>query len=179
MANLSEHSRHTLKRYGVTGESIHRWMDEPSQIDGEHRRFRHEVNTEIPREYIKEFGEELSRNILLDHIDLDKHTVSESKRAKLILKEGIEKLPKEFDILFKLMNNRNKLSKEERLRAEQSLLISAFRTLSTLLEAITEYTSLPERGEKSRLPIPVWEVYMDIFDQMRAEIRVYIAQEGA
>ena len=38
MPNRDEHSKHTLSRYGVTGEDIHEWMDELTLIMGpEHR----------------------------------------------------------------------------------------------------------------------------------------------
>lgn len=67
----AEHALHTLKRYGVTGEDIHKWMDEPSRVIGNHRKFRHDPEQQIPKIFLKKYGDELARNIILDHIFLD------------------------------------------------------------------------------------------------------------
>lgn len=73
-----EHVQHTLKKYDVMGDDIHKWMDEPSRIAGnDHRRFRHDPDQEIPSCFIEKYGEDLARNILLDHIYLDTLNKSE------------------------------------------------------------------------------------------------------
>ena len=71
MPSKTEHCTHTLDRYGVTGEDIHSWIDEPSRLGGNHRRFRHDPDQEIPKIFIDKYGEQLARNIILDHIYLD------------------------------------------------------------------------------------------------------------
>lgn len=72
MPNNEEHCRHTLSLYGVRGEDVHRWMDEPSQLYGSsHRWVRHDKYQEVPESFIEIYGEDLARNIMLDHILAD------------------------------------------------------------------------------------------------------------
>lgn len=73
--SLEEHCRHTLERYGVTGEEIHKFMDELYKVLGrEHRQFRHNIeNVKLVGELFgKKYGKELAENIALDHLMLDK-----------------------------------------------------------------------------------------------------------
>ena len=73
LPNGVKHSEHSLIMYGVDGYDIHSWMDEPSQIyGGGHRKFRHDPDIEIPQVFINKYGEELARNIILDHLYLDR-----------------------------------------------------------------------------------------------------------
>jgi hypothetical protein len=74
MPNHEEHCKHSFERYGVRGDDIHSWIDEPSEIDGyNHRRFRHSVQ-DIPIA-VKVFGVKYSaetvENIFLDHLKAD------------------------------------------------------------------------------------------------------------
>lgn len=75
MPNIEEHCSHTKMRYGVTGESVHRWIDEPVRLVGPtHREYRHVLNQEIPAFLVEEYGRDLARNIMLDHLTLDKES---------------------------------------------------------------------------------------------------------
>jgi hypothetical protein len=74
MPNNEEHCLHSLKRYNVSGNDIHAWIDEPSRLYGtSHRKVRHGL--EDLKIAIKIFGEkygdDVVRNIYLDHIFLD------------------------------------------------------------------------------------------------------------
>ncbi len=72
MPGHEAHCRHSFQLYGVRAEEIHSWMDEPSQIYGSsHRWTRHDLAL-IPQKFIKEYGLELARQIMLDHILLDR-----------------------------------------------------------------------------------------------------------
>lgn len=75
MPNNDEHSKHTYDIYGVRGEEIHKWMDEPSRLYGaSHRKTRHDPDQSIPKIFVEKYGEELARNIIIDHILLDTKT---------------------------------------------------------------------------------------------------------
>ena len=74
MPDHEEHCKHSFKRYGVRGEEIHSWLDEPSKVfGGFHRQLRH--NYETINEAVKFFGEkygsETVRNIVTDHFIAD------------------------------------------------------------------------------------------------------------
>ncbi len=72
MPSNKEHWRHSFKRYKVMAEDIHTWMHEPCVLYGtSHRKVRHDFNQEIPLEFIEKYGEELARNIMIDHIRMD------------------------------------------------------------------------------------------------------------
>ncbi|MGA2385141.1 MAG: hypothetical protein ABSG33_01255 [Candidatus Bathyarchaeia archaeon] len=81
MPSHEEHCLHSLKRYGVRGDDIHAWMDEPSQVSGAaHRRFRHDLKS-LPvaiKLFGGEYGDEMVENIFLDHLKAD----SEEERQK-------------------------------------------------------------------------------------------------
>jgi len=79
MPDHSEHCKRTRELYGVDGAEIHRWMDEPSQLYGSsHRWTRHDLSL-IPKKFIDKYGEELAKQIMLDHILLDRKGESEIK----------------------------------------------------------------------------------------------------
>jgi hypothetical protein len=86
MPNHEEHCLHSEKRYGVRGDDIHRWIDEPSQISGgSHRNYRHNLNalqTAIQL-FGKSYGAEMVEDIFIDHLKAD----SEEKRKQ---KEELE-----------------------------------------------------------------------------------------
>jgi hypothetical protein len=85
MPGHEEHCRHSLEIYGFRAEDIHTWMDAPSQIYGSsHRWTRHDLAL-IPRKFINEYGEELTRQIMLDHILLDRES---EPRISLTATEG-------------------------------------------------------------------------------------------
>ena len=72
-----------MKRYGVRGDDIHAWMDEPSQVSGAaHRMFRHDLKS-LPvaiKLFGAEYGDEMVENIFLDHLKAD----SEEDRLKTL-----------------------------------------------------------------------------------------------
>ena len=59
----------------MEGSDIHTWMDEPVKVYGSaHRVFRH-ISEWIPKVFFDKYGEDLARNIMLDHIIYDKSNV--------------------------------------------------------------------------------------------------------
>jgi hypothetical protein len=74
MPQHEEHCLHSEKRYGVRGDEIHTWIDEPSQISGgSHRNYRHDLNS-LPTAiqiFGKIYGAEMVENIFLDHLKAD------------------------------------------------------------------------------------------------------------
>ena len=87
MPNHEEHCLHSEKRYGVRGDEIHAWIDEPSKVSGgTHREYRHNLNSLQTAIQIfgKSYGAEMVENIFLDHLRAD----SEEKRKR---KEELEK----------------------------------------------------------------------------------------
>jgi hypothetical protein len=90
MPNLEEHCKHSEKRYGVRGEEIHKWIDEPSQVaGGSHRDYRHDLSS--LQTAIQLFGElygaEMVENIFLDHLRADSQ--EQRTRAKELIKDGV------------------------------------------------------------------------------------------
>jgi hypothetical protein len=89
MPQHEEHCLHSEKRYGVRGDDIHTWIDEPSQISGgSHRNYRHDLNS-LPtaiQMFGKVYGAEMVENIFLDHLKAD----SEENRKRKIEQEGEE-----------------------------------------------------------------------------------------
>jgi len=62
-----------MMRYGVTGDIIHTWMDEPVKIYGwSHRKYRHDCKMKIPMFLVRQYGEDLARNVVIDHLLADK-----------------------------------------------------------------------------------------------------------
>jgi len=83
MPDHETHCLHSLKRYGVRGDEIHTWIDEPSQFfAGSHRQFRHDFETinEAVKVFGIKYGDEMVRNIVLDHWKLD----SEGNQNKMM-----------------------------------------------------------------------------------------------
>jgi len=71
MPRRSEHTEHTMSKYGVTGDDIHVWMDEPGMIFGpSHAAERHDPDQIIPNVFVMKYGEELARDIIHDHLFL-------------------------------------------------------------------------------------------------------------
>ncbi len=74
MPNHEEHCQHSFQRYGVRGDEIHAWMDEPSSVAGtSHRDFRHDLSS-LPTAiqlFGKAYGAEMVENIFLDHLKAD------------------------------------------------------------------------------------------------------------
>ena len=74
MPSHEEHCEHSLKRYGVRGDEIHAWMDEPSQVAGvSHRNFRHDLSSlsTALQLFGKIYGADVVENIFLDHLKAD------------------------------------------------------------------------------------------------------------
>ena len=71
MAGHERHCRHSYELYGEPAGDIHRWMDEPARIYGPgHKWTRHDIKI-IPKGFIDKYGEELARQIMIDHILMD------------------------------------------------------------------------------------------------------------
>lgn len=69
-----------MKLYGVRADDIHTWMDAPSAIYGSsHRWTRHDLGL-VPKKFLDKYGEELAKQIMLDHILLDR---KDDPRVKL------------------------------------------------------------------------------------------------
>jgi hypothetical protein len=79
--NLEEHCQHSLKRYGIRGDEIHAWIDEPSRLaGGSHRQFRHDLAS-LPlaiKMFEAKYGADMVENVFLDHLKAD----SEEERLK-------------------------------------------------------------------------------------------------
>ena len=72
--NHEEHCEHSFKRYGIRGDDIHTWIDEPSQVAGpRHRSFRHNLSTLpiIIKIFGKMYDDKIVENIFFDHIVAD------------------------------------------------------------------------------------------------------------
>jgi hypothetical protein len=88
MPNLEEHCQHSERRYGVKGEDIHSWMDEPSQVaGGSHREYRHDLNSlqTAIQLFGKQYGAEMVENIFLDHLKADS---AENRKRVEVIEEG-------------------------------------------------------------------------------------------
>lgn len=88
MPNNEEHCQHTLRRYGVRGEDIHVFLDEPCRIAGQgHRTFRHDTKTIklVGEIFGKKYGRELAENIALDHITADHEERIKKRNSELLL----------------------------------------------------------------------------------------------
>jgi len=74
MPSHEEHCLHSLKRYGVRGDEIHSWMDEPSSVAGaSHRDYRHNLAS-LPaaiQMFQILYGADMVENIFLDHLKAD------------------------------------------------------------------------------------------------------------
>jgi len=96
MPSNEEHSEDTFRRYGVRASDLHKWIDEPSELYGaSHRWVRHNIRklrsdpNYIPKEFVEKYGEELARNIMIDHILLDKHITGERPKLQPLAQQGI------------------------------------------------------------------------------------------
>ena len=88
MPNLEEHCKHSEKRYGIRGEEIHSWIDEPSQIaGGSHRDYRHDLSSlqTAIQLFSKLYGAEMVENIFLDHLKADS---AENRKRNEVIKDG-------------------------------------------------------------------------------------------
>ena len=96
MPSHEEHCRYTFRRYGVRGEDIHTFIDEPAVLfAGKHRDFRHDNETVklVGQMFKAKYGEELAMNIALDHIIAD-HREAVQKHLKRT--SNITQLPLSF-----------------------------------------------------------------------------------
>jgi len=85
-----EHCEHSFKRYGVRGDDIHSWMDEPSSVaGGNHRHFRHDINS-IPiaiKQFGQKYGADMVENIFLDHLKADSEEERLSNKTMMAARE--------------------------------------------------------------------------------------------
>lgn len=92
MPEHEEHCLHSEKRYGVRGDEIHAWMDEPSSVVGvSHRQFRHSIE-DLPtaiQMFGKQYGAELVENIFLDHLKADSEENRKHEEMKIQVKEKL------------------------------------------------------------------------------------------
>jgi hypothetical protein len=89
MPCLEKHCQHSEKRYGVRGEEIHSWIDEPSQIaGGSHRDYRHDLSSlqTAIQLFGNLYGAEMVENIFLDHLKADS---AENRQKNEVTKEGL------------------------------------------------------------------------------------------
>src|SRR3990170_4160872 len=90
MPNNEEHCEHSLKRYGVRGDDIHKFLDEPCRTMGQnHREYRHDTKTIklVGEVFGKKYGRELAESIALDHITADhEEEIRDRKESVLLLK---------------------------------------------------------------------------------------------
>jgi hypothetical protein len=89
MPGHEEHCLHSEKRYGVRGDDIHSWIDEPVAVAGaSHRDYRHDLRS-LPAAiqiFGPKYGADLVENIFLDHLKAD----SEENRKKEVERSHIE-----------------------------------------------------------------------------------------
>ena len=89
MPGHEEHCLHSLKRYGIRGDDIHSWIDEPVAVAGaSHRDYRHRLeslNSAI-QIFGPKYGADTVENIFLDHLKAD----SEENRKKEVERSRIE-----------------------------------------------------------------------------------------
>jgi hypothetical protein len=89
MPEHEEHCLHSEKRYGVRGDDIHSWIDEPSAVaGGSHRSYRHDLNS-LPTAiqiFGSKYGADMVENIFLDHLKAD----SEENRKKEVEKSHLD-----------------------------------------------------------------------------------------
>jgi len=134
MPSHEEHCQHSFKRYGVRGDEIHSWMDEPSSVaGGSHRTYRHDLAS-LPtaiQQFDKLYGVEMVENIFLDHLKADSEEIrrledKESLKSKLWTESDDEYL---FNNFLSLSDNdleakfQNKSKTEIRRRREHLGLI--------------------------------------------------------
>lgn len=85
MPNHEEHCQHSFNRYGVRGDDIHTFLDQPCKLAGRgHRTFRHDTKTIklVGEMFGKKYGKTLAENIALDHITADhEETIRNDKTA--------------------------------------------------------------------------------------------------
>lgn len=103
MPNHSTHVQHTLETYGVCAEDLHEWIDFPVTLFGPgHRDIRHNLKF-IPQGFIDKYGKEMCKNIILDHLVLDKKKDQNTKYKRssgytiVAVDKGTAHIP---DILF-------------------------------------------------------------------------------
>jgi DNA-directed RNA polymerase subunit RPC12/RpoP len=89
MPDHEEHCLHSLKRYGIRGDDIHSWIDEPVAVAGaSHREYRHSLESLHAAIQIfgSKYGADAVENIFLDHLKAD----SEENRKKEVERSHIE-----------------------------------------------------------------------------------------
>ena len=153
MPNHEEHCQHSFKRYGVRGDDIHSWIDEPSQImGGEHRKFRHDLaSLPICLDVFKDkYTPDMIENIFLDHLKADSEEGREKRQENIPQKYISYQLPTdeqvEADVLGQLREqfphenfSLKKLNMEFFLRPVHKIVISVhkdFRTTTRTLSSV-------------------------------------------
>jgi hypothetical protein len=105
MPNREEHCLHSYERYGIRGDDIHSWIDEPSQIlGGSHRNERHDVNSldTAIRMFGNKYGDDAVRQIFLDHLYLDSKEKQELQQQSTENKLNTAYVPSQPKTLFGL-----------------------------------------------------------------------------
>jgi len=127
MPNLEEHSKHSQKRYGVRGEEIHSWIDEPSQVaGGSHRDYRHDLSSlqTAIQLFGEQYGVEMVENIFLDH--LRAYCQEQRKRAEELAKYGLcspKRWTKEDDYLTRNLLDKTDYEMEANLKGKSKYAI--------------------------------------------------------
>ncbi len=98
MPQHEEHCLHSEKRYGVRGDDIHSWIDEPSAVAGAlHRDYRHDLGS-LPiaiQIFGSKYGADMVENIFLDHLkaDSEENRQKEAKRSYIEEKITVRTFP--------------------------------------------------------------------------------------
>lgn len=77
-----------MKRYGVRGDEIHRYLDEPCRVAGQaHRQYRHDTKTIklVGEIFAPTYGRELAENIALDHLTADHEEEIRNRKNPVVL----------------------------------------------------------------------------------------------
>jgi len=89
MLQHEEHCLHSQKRYGIRGDDVHSWIDEPVAVAGaSHRDYRHDLRS-LPTAiqlFGQKYGADMVENIFLDHLKAD----SEENRKKEVERREVE-----------------------------------------------------------------------------------------
>jgi len=81
MPDREIHCEFTERRYGMTGEDIHQWIDAPARDLGVlHRQLRHEYDEWVPTKFVRKYGVHLAKAIMRSHIWLDNNWKLVEKR---------------------------------------------------------------------------------------------------
>ncbi|MCJ7633640.1 hypothetical protein MUP77_14780 [Candidatus Bathyarchaeota archaeon] len=128
---------HTKEIYGVEAVELHQWLDEPVKLLGPHHRdLRHDRLTlkNIPQKFIRELGERLAQDVIVDHFLLDKKP--REKRSENSLLSGQQKQVIDYPEIVK-KDEKKQLEKVDRLEPNQKKILELLTAHpdSTIMDA--------------------------------------------